>query len=103
MTYADYKLGKAVRALSETRSQNRDWLGSAEVYLFTRLRKDDVPQAARMHFREFQAEIERQQEKYQSPPTHIPAAMMTEDEVTRLMNLFADLVAAWPGGDDMDA
>jgi hypothetical protein len=103
MTYADYKLGKAIRALSETRAHHRDWLGSAEVYLFIRLQKDDVPQEARMHFREFQAEIERLQAKYASPEMHIPAGMLTDEEVTRLMNLFADVVASWPGSDDMYA
>ncbi|HYD61248.1 MAG TPA: hypothetical protein VEC35_12870 [Noviherbaspirillum sp.] len=103
MTYADYKLGKAIRALSETHARNRDWLGSAEVYLFTRLRNEDVPREVRVHFEEFQAEIERLQAKYGSPAMHIPAALLTEEEVIRLMNLFADVVASWPGSEDMYA
>ena len=101
MTYADYKLGKAIRALSETGAHDRDWLGSAEVYLFTRLRDDDVPHDVQMPFQEFKAEIERLQAKYHSPAMHIPAVMMSEDEVIRLMKLFADIVASWPGSSDM--
>ena len=100
MTYADYKLGKAIHALSESYGRNRDWLGSAEVFLFIRLPDGDVPSAARKRFVEFQEEVARLQRKYTASQLHIPVALLTDDEVAALMKLFVDLVASWPGSTD---
>lgn len=101
MTYADYRLGKALRALSESFGRNREWLEGAEVYLFSHLREGDVPKTVRNQYLEFQVEIVRLQAKYRCPRMHISAALFADDEVTMVMKLFVDLVASWPGSVDM--
>lgn len=101
MTYADYRLGKAVRALSEAHGMHRKWLESVEFYLFARVSENEVPPGARRHFAEFQDEIMRLQKKYNAPALHIPSAMLTDSEAAELTRLFFDLVASWPGGEDM--
>lgn len=101
MTYPDFKLGRVIRALTEAGGRNREWLGSSDLYLFTRLAGNTVPDEARKPFLEFQAEITRLQRKYDSPAMHIPAPLLTDDEVDNLMNLFVDVVASWPGSMDM--
>jgi hypothetical protein len=97
MTYADYKLRKAVLALSEARGCYRDWLKGGELYHFARLPEIKVPREVRKQYSEFQAEILKLQTKYHVSSLIVPADKLVNDEVMRLAALFERICTAWPG------
>lgn len=101
MTYADYRLGKAIRALTEAKDNHREWIGSAEFYLFTRMREEEVPRIARPSYMQLVTDVMLLQGKYSSPRLHIPATLLTDDEVVGLVNQFVDLVTSWPHSQDI--
>jgi hypothetical protein len=96
MSYAEYKFGKAMRALSDFNGRQRQWLASAEVYLLSHLREDDVPTEFRPNFSQFQQTIARLQAKYDKRSLTALADAAADNEVIEITDRFIKLCAAMP-------
>ena len=94
MSYAEYKFGKAMRALSEFNGRHRQWLASAEVYLLSRLQEDDVPMEVRLNFSQFQQALARLQAKYDKQSLQAVADAADENEIREITERFVKLCAA---------
>lgn len=96
MSYAQYKFGKAMRALSDFNGRQRPWLASAEVYLLSRLRDEEVPSVVRPDFSQFKQTIARLQAKYDKQSLEALANAAAESEVVDIADRFVKLCEAMP-------
>ena len=85
-----------MRALSELNGRQRQWLASAEVYLLSRLREDEVPAEVQPKFSQFQAAIAQLQEKYNQHSLQALADAVADNEVGEITDQFVKLCAAMP-------
>jgi hypothetical protein len=96
MSYAEYKFGKAMRALSDLNGRQRPWLASAEVYLLSQLRDEEVPTEIRLNFSQFKQVIAQLQAKYAKQSLEAMAAAATDSEVADIADRFLKLYEAMP-------
>lgn len=57
MSYASYKFHKAIRSLALAAGHKREWLASDYVTRILMLNPDDLPEATRCEFRQFQQDM----------------------------------------------
>ncbi|HYD97597.1 MAG TPA: hypothetical protein VEC01_19915 [Noviherbaspirillum sp.] len=99
MSYADYKMRKAMRVLSESNGQRRKWLASAEFYLFSRLGADEVPAVVRPRFSAFRELVGRLEARCDTRPLYAALDHLSDGEAEQLVTAFEALHAAWPAAD----
>lgn len=96
MSYAEYKFGKAMRALAMAPGSEREWIASSHVFHICRLQGDELPREIRVAFSCLKDELARLQTRYGARTLQAVAEAMTEDEVNRFTDWMVSLYEAMP-------